>query len=108
MKTTQFDRKCSTVAYAHVSSSGQNGNSYDNESNTARNSSTIALESDPHEPSKVEAHCYYAGLRPYDRGPKLIYRDSSDIYEILFGPERYKRLMRLVAVWKGRFVGQGL
>ncbi|EIW74087.1 hypothetical protein CONPUDRAFT_160466 [Coniophora puteana RWD-64-598 SS2] len=46
----------------------------------------------------MEAHLYYAGLRENGRGPKLIYRDSSDVYEEPTGPEEYKRLMRLVAV----------
>ena len=56
------------------------------------------VESDPHEPSRIEAHLYYAGLRLNGRGPKLVYRDSSDVYEEPSGPEEYKRLMRLVAV----------
>jgi len=56
------------------------------------------VESDPHEPSRIEAHLYYAGLRLKGRGPKLVYRDSSDVYEEPSGPEEYKRLMRLVAV----------
>ena len=61
-------------------------------------SSATTVESAPHEPSTIAAHLYYAGLRDNERGPKLIYKDSSDVYVEPTGPEEYKRLMRLVAV----------
>lgn len=88
VKTARFDQECSAKARdVHASSSDESSDSSDNESIT-----------DPHEPSRIEGHLYYAGLRPKGRGPKLVYRDSSDVYEEPSGPEEYKRLMRLVAV----------
>ncbi|KIJ11038.1 hypothetical protein PAXINDRAFT_101831, partial [Paxillus involutus ATCC 200175] len=88
VETAQFDQECSAKARdVHASSSDESSDSSDNESIT-----------DPHELSRIEAHLYYAGLRPKGRGPKLVYRDSSDVYEEPSGPEEYKRLMRLVAV----------
>lgn len=95
MKTARFDQECSAKAHVHASSSDGSSDSSDNESIW---SSSTTVETDPHEPSRIEAHLYYAGLRPKGRGPKLVYRDSSDVYEEPSGPEEYKRLMRLVAV----------
>ena len=101
MKTAWFDQECSAKAHVHASSSDESSDSSDNESvwSSSTSSPTATMvESDPHEPSRIEAHLYYAGLRPKGRGPKLVYRDSSDVYEEPSGPEEYKRLMRLVAV----------
>lgn len=95
MKTARFDQECSAKAHVHASSSDGSSDSSDNEGTW---SSSTTVETDPHEPSRIEAHLYYAGLRRKGRGPKLVYRDSSDIYEEPSGPEEYKRLMRLVAV----------
>ena len=47
---------------------------------------------------QIKAHIYYAGLCSNGHGPKLIYRDSSDVHEEPSGPKEYKQLMRLVAV----------
>lgn len=80
----------------HASSSDKSSDSSDNSFTSEFTATTV--ESDPHEPSRIEAYLYYAGLRPKGRGPKLVYRDSSDVYEEPSGPEEYKRLMRLVAV----------
>jgi hypothetical protein len=101
VKTARFDQECSAKAHVHASSSDESSDSSDNQGiwcSSTNESTATMVESDPHEPSRIEAHLYFAGLRPKGRGPKLIYRDSSDVYEEPSGPEEYKRLMRLVAV----------
>lgn len=92
VKTARFDQECSAKAHVRASSSDESSDSF------ASESTATTVETDPHEPSRIEAHLYYAGLRPKGRGPKLVYRDSSDVYEEPSGPKEYKRLMRLVAV----------
>ena len=64
------------------------------------------IESTPHEVPKIEANLYYAGVGPKGRGPKLIYRTSGDKFEEPYGPEAYKRLMRVVAVPDSHEFGQ--
>jgi len=100
VKTARFNQECSAKAHVHASSSDERSDSSDNECicSSSSESTATTVETDPHEPSRIEAHLYYAGLRPKGRGPKLVYRDSSDVYEEPSGPEEYKRLMRLVAV----------
>lgn len=101
VNTARFDQECSAKAHLHASSSDESSDSSDNESIWSSSTSGLTattVESDPYKPSRIEAHLYYAGLRPKGRGPKLVYRDSSDVYEEPSGPEEYKRLMRLVAV----------
>ncbi|CAE6530617.1 unnamed protein product [Rhizoctonia solani] len=101
VKTARFDQECSAKARAYASSSNESSDSSDNESicsSSTNEYTTTTVETDPHKPSRTEAHLYYAGLRSKGRGPKLVYRDSSDVYEEPSGPEEYKRLMRLVAV----------
>ena len=61
-------------------------------------SSATTAELSPHDVSELEANLYYAGVGPKGRGPKLIYRTSSDVFEAPSGPEAYKRLMRVIAV----------
>ena len=96
-----FDQECLENARKSLSSDERRCSS-DNESE----SSAATAESSPHEPSRIESRLYYHGIREHDRGPKLIYRDSSDIYEEPTGPEAYKRLMRLVAVPDNHEFGQ--
>ncbi|KAL4253026.1 hypothetical protein ABKN59_002207 [Abortiporus biennis] len=101
VKTTQFDKECYAKACSPASYAKKFSNSSDNENIlicSSSESTATGVESDPHEPSRIEAHLYYAGLRSKGRGPKLVYRDSSDVYEEPSGPEEYKRLMRLVPV----------
>lgn len=88
----------STIYYDNICVMGSSSDNESIWSSSTSESAATTIESDPHEPSRIEAHLYYAGLRPKGRGPKLVYRDSSDVYEKPFGPEEYKRLMRLVAV----------
>lgn len=103
MKTAEFDKECTEKARKSALSSDERSVSSSSEldslwPNSESESSATTAESSPHEPSRVEAHLYYAGIRENGRGPKLIYRDSSDVYVEPNGPEEYKRLMRLVAV----------
>lgn len=89
------------MAYAHASSSNESNCISNKEGKPAISANAPAantVETDPREPSRIEAEHYYAGLRSKGRGPKLVYRDSSDIYEAPSGPEEYQRLMRLVTV----------
>lgn len=61
--------------------------------------SAITVESDPNEPSRLEQHLYYAGVRgPKGRAPRLVWRDSSDTFEEPSGPEAYRRLMNVIPV----------
>lgn len=55
-------------------------------------------EKDSHEVSKLEAYYYYFGIAPKGSHPRLIHRDSPDVFEEPTGPETYARLMRLVDV----------
>jgi len=102
VKTAEFDQECTEKARkAALSSDGHNDSSDEFDSlwpSSKSKSSATTVEISPHEPSRIETHLYYAGIRENGRGPKLIYRDSSDVYVEPTGPEEYKRLMRLVAV----------
>ncbi|THH28675.1 hypothetical protein EUX98_g5521 [Antrodiella citrinella] len=60
----------------------------------------------PHEVSKLEAVFYYTGLSPNSKGPKLVYRTSSDEFVVPDGPEAYKRLMKLVYVDEDHELGK--
>jgi len=100
VNTPEFDLQCSEEARERAlppdESSNSGGDGIWSSSDTV--SSATAAESAPYEVSKVEAHLYYAGVSPKGRGPKLIYRTSSDIFEEPSGPEAYRRLMKAVAV----------
>jgi hypothetical protein len=61
-------------------------------------SSATTAEPSAHEVPKLEANLYYAGVGPKERGPKLIYRTSEDVFEAPSGPEAYKRVMRIISV----------
>lgn len=101
MKTAEFDKECTEKARKSALSSDEHSDSSDEFDSlwpSSESESSVTTVESPHEPSRIEAHLYYAGLRANDRGPKLIYRDSSDVYVEPTGPEEYKRLMRLVAV----------
>ncbi|KAI9453238.1 hypothetical protein BJY52DRAFT_850915 [Lactarius psammicola] len=103
VKTAEFDKECTEKARKAALSSDEHSDSssseFDSLSSSSESESTAtAVEISPHEPSRIEAHLYYAGIRENGRGPKLIYRDSSDAYLEPTGPEEYKRLMRLVNV----------
>ncbi|EJT98039.1 hypothetical protein DACRYDRAFT_96687 [Dacryopinax primogenitus] len=103
VKTAEFDKECAEKARKSALSSDKHSDSSSSEfdslwSSSESESSVTTVESSPHAPSRIEAHLYYSGIRENGRGPKLIYRDSSDVYVEPTGPEEYKRLMRLVAV----------
>jgi hypothetical protein len=61
----------------------------------------------PYDVPKLEAVFYYAGLGPNGKGPKLVYRTSSDEFAAPDGPESYKRLMKLVFVDEDHELGKG-
>ncbi|KAI0338594.1 hypothetical protein BDW22DRAFT_1432394 [Trametopsis cervina] len=61
-------------------------------------SDTTSAESTPYELSDFEANFYYAGVRSKGRGPKLVYRTSSNKFEEPSGPEEYSRSMRVLFV----------
>lgn len=110
VETPEFDQACCDMARAILSLQltylPRRGDltlfSFSNESE----SSATTIGAAPHEPSSIESHFYYHGIRENGRGPKLIYRSSSDVYEEPTGPEEYKRLMRLVAVPDNHVFGQ--
>ena len=89
VNTAEFDQAGSGKTPSHVR--------HDLPNNEPSNSATTVRRL-PYEPSEVESNLYYVGTHANGHGPKLIYRDSSDVYEEPYGPEEYGRLMRLVAV----------
>lgn len=102
MKTAQFDQECIAMALSptlpSADSSGSDPSNGESMWSRVTNSTATTVENDPHGPSNIEARDYYAGLRSNGHGPRLVYRDSSDVYEEPTGPEAYKRLMRLITV----------
>ena len=88
VNTAEFDQAGSGKTPSHVR--------HDSPNEPSNSATTIGRL--PYEPSEVESNLYYVGTHANGHGPKLIYRDSSDVYEEPYGPEEYGRLMRLVAV----------
>jgi hypothetical protein len=100
VRTAEFDHECEKALKRATASSDETGSSVDESlwsSDDAVSSATTA-EPGPYDVPKVESNLYYAGVSPKGRGPKLIYRTSTDIFEEPSGPEAYKRLMKLVPV----------
>ncbi|KAJ3836427.1 hypothetical protein F5878DRAFT_718411 [Lentinula raphanica] len=60
--------------------------------------SIISIDSSVHGVPKLEAYMYYNGVRGGKRGPKLIYRTSTDVLPFPFGPFQYVRLIQLLTV----------
>ncbi|GJJ10265.1 hypothetical protein Clacol_004491 [Clathrus columnatus] len=56
------------------------------------------MKDSSHEVSKFEAYLYYNGISPRGHWPKLIYRDSEDVFEAPRGPDTRVRSMRLACV----------
>ena len=67
-------------------------------SSSDSNTSATTADTDAHEVSKLEAYYYYYGIGPKGSHPRLIYRDSADVFREPTGPETYVRQMRLVDV----------
>jgi hypothetical protein len=68
----------------------------DSDSNDDTSSSVSSAGTSPYNVPKLEAYLYYTGLAgPSGRGPKLIYRTSTDKFVPPDGPEAYRRLMKL-------------
>ncbi|KAL4256299.1 hypothetical protein AB1N83_013340 [Pleurotus pulmonarius] len=92
VNTPEFDNQCLKKARLLSLSPAAESSDYDYDDYDS--SSKVA----PYEVSPAEARLYYAGIGPKGRGPKLIYRTSSDIFEEPSGPEAYRRLMKAIAV----------
>ncbi|KAJ3753137.1 hypothetical protein EV360DRAFT_88066 [Lentinula raphanica] len=100
VRTADFDNQCHEKArMLAILSSNEGGSSEDNNLWSSNDSvSSATAEPSAHEVPKLEANLYYAGVGPKERGPKLIYRTSEDVFEAPSGPEAYKRVMRIIAV----------
>ncbi len=92
VNTPEFDNQCLKKARLLSLSPAAERSDYDYDDYDSR--SKVA----PYEVSPAEARLYYAGIGPKGRGPKLIYRTSSDIFEEPSGPEAYRRLMKAITV----------
>lgn len=86
MNSPEFDQQCSRKARERALSSNKS------------DSSATTTKSSPYEVPRLEAHLYYAGVSPKERGPKLVYRTSSDVCEEPSDLEAYRRLIRVIAV----------
>ena len=53
-----------------------------------------------HEPSEFEARLYHAGVSPRGYWPRLVYRDSDDVFEEPMGPDTRVREVELAHVPK--------
>ncbi|KAJ3724143.1 hypothetical protein DFJ43DRAFT_1226334 [Lentinula guzmanii] len=97
VRTAGFDNQCHEKArmLAFLSGSSEDDNLWSSDDSV---SSATTAEPSAHEVPKLEANLYYAGVGPKERGPKLIYRTSEDVFEAPSGPEAYKRVMRIIAV----------
>ena len=101
VQTAEFDLECRKEGLKSArSSSNERGSSGDERpwSSDGRIASATTVEPRPYDVPKLEANLYYAGVGPKEKGPKLIYRTSKDVFEEPSGPEAYTRLMRVVAV----------
>jgi hypothetical protein len=101
VRTADFDIECHRQALkladlsSDKSSSSEDESFWSSEDNV---SSATTVELGPHDIPEIEANLYYAGVSPKQRGPKLIYRTSEDVFQAPSGPEAYKRLMRAIIV----------
>lgn len=99
--TPEFDQTCDRKAKERALASSD-----DSDWNDARtlwpgsdnNINATVGESESHEVSEFEAYYYDFGIAPKGSHPRLIYRDSPDVFEEPTGPETYARQMRLVDV----------
>lgn len=66
-----------------------------------------SVKSSPHDISELEAILYYFGIRgPRQRGPKLIFRTSKDVFTVPLGQENNPRLMALQPVYEHHQLGK--
>jgi hypothetical protein len=113
VQSEEFDRECaaqSWKAFKRASVSDDGDSDYSQESFWSSSDDTFSDISSgelfPYEVSRLEAYVYYAGLSPDGRGPKLVYRTSTDEFVPPNGPEAYKRLMKLSPVPEDHKLGQ--
>ena len=75
------------------------GDFFDNLWSDSDSASTAPADVEsPHEPCKLEAHFYYSGISIRSHCPRLVYRDSDDVFEEPVGPDNRVREMKLVHV----------
>lgn len=94
-----FDEECAVHARSQSSDTsdiddhgGPDGSLYDVKSDTPAS---------PYDVSIIEAYLYYFGLRGLkQRGPKLIFRTSKDIFKGPLGPAQDVRPMQLLPVYE--------
>ncbi|KAB5589638.1 hypothetical protein CTheo_6911 [Ceratobasidium theobromae] len=102
VNSATFEKECKDLArqlnHSSDESSGNEGDLWSDSEQTVSCATTV--DSDPNEPSKMEQYMYYAGIRGAKGrgGPKLIWRDSTDVFVEPTGPEEYKRTMRVIPV----------
>ncbi|KAK7470057.1 hypothetical protein VKT23_001495 [Stygiomarasmius scandens] len=106
VQTKAFDDECVALARTHKPSSSSSG-SLDSANSLWDTLSVSSVEVSPHDVPKLEAYLYYAGLSgPSGRGPRLIYRTSSDKFVPPDGPDAYRRLMKLRTVPENHKLGK--
>ncbi|PPR01519.1 hypothetical protein CVT24_001889 [Panaeolus cyanescens] len=101
VNTPGFDETCDRKAMERALAFSDQGDSLDDVDDplwSSFDSNTSAADTDSHEVSKLEAYYYYYGLGPKGSHPRLIQRDSVDIFEVPTGPYTYIRQMRLLDV----------
>ncbi|KAL1747329.1 hypothetical protein HDZ31DRAFT_61386 [Schizophyllum fasciatum] len=98
VNTPDFDSTCDRKAKERALASSDEGDLSDDARTLWSSSSATTADTDPHKVSKLEAYYYYYGLGPKGSHPRLIYRDSADVFEEPTGPETYVRQMRLLDV----------
>ncbi|KAF7301008.1 hypothetical protein MIND_00664200 [Mycena indigotica] len=100
VNSAAFDFRCAQKAHDLARVSIAYGSDLSDEtrslwSSPTSETSATTVESDPGE---LEAAFYYAGLGPKGTWPRLVHRDSPDVFEEPTGPEAFIRMMRLVPV----------
>jgi hypothetical protein len=102
VNTLEFEISCDQKARELAGAFLSDDSEFSVEANTLWSASdsisTATAETDSHEVSKLEAYFYYAGIGPKGHWPRLVHRDSPDIFEEPTGPEAFVRHMRLANV----------
>lgn len=107
VQTEEFVQECFT-ALRRIYCPEMAGDTFNHDVQHTLAASPIAPPStpSPHQVPKWEAFLYYAGLR-CTKGPKLVYRTSSDKWSMPGGPENYPRLMKHIEVNEDHELGAG-
>ena len=79
----------------------------DHDDSWENDSSIYSANSSQYDVSELEAHFYYFGIRgPRRRGPKLIFRTSTDVFTVPLGQEQDIRRMQLQPVYEHHKLGK--